>query len=736
MQLNLEKRNVAWLKGNVQRVNICEDFDENTLNAIGQDVLKWHEIDDESRSEWKEQVQRGMDVAKQVVAVKNTPWPNCANAKDPLIAEAAMNFAARAMAEVVRGKDVIKTEVVGEDPEGQKEARAKRVGAMLSYQVLKQQPEWRPDTDQLLTSLPIIGMYYKKTYRDTINGRNVSCALSPMDVVVHNDTKTLALADRIGWEFKRNRNFVLEQIRNGVWADIEDKLDPDEDCPMPSFVEQQCYYDLDDDGYKEPYLITVHRESGAVARICVCYDEDGIVVGKSQDDEGGQKVLSIKPVEYYTEFGFMLQPDGTFHKMGFAQLLGSITELVNTMQNQLIDSGTLANRRPGFIGKGAKLPSGGVRFQLGQLTPVDVNGQDLRSQIVFPDFQGPSDVLFKMLELLLERGHKLASISEGMQGETGGANVPATTTLALLDQALKVYTSVLWRQYYSFDAEFKKLYRLNSLYLSNEEYQKIVDDPAANVETDFNMVDCDIEPVMDPRSASEALRLARLKALVEAAAMPPAIGRIYLTELGIKKSYIDTIFPQEQAPAPEAVKLQAEITKMQHESEMKSKEIELKLADAEIKDAKAVWEIEKMKAEVVEIKARSIKALAEAEAAEIGTQVGIYKAEMDQINTEAEQEAAQIEGQKEAKEANDNGDDGDSAGQQEPAQGVAEPQGDQGDLGAPEGEAAIAGADLGAGAGELGPADGGSVMEQSFRSDSGARPSIKPSQLSGHGPMQ
>jgi len=747
----LESRDISWLKKNIERANICEDFDEATLNAIGADVLKWHEIDDESRSEWKEQIERGMDIAKQKLDKGNGPiGPMSAKTKDPLIAEAAMNFAARAMAEVVRGKDIVKTEVVGDDPSGQKEARGKRVSQFMSYQLLKQQPEWIPDTDQLLTSLPIIGMYYKKTYRDQALNRNVSCALSPLEVVVHNDTKTLLLADRIGWIFKRNKNYIIEKIRSKQWADIEEKLSLEEDCPLQDFVEQYCWYDLDNDGYKEPYLITVHKESGAVARICVCYEENGIVEEKG-------KVLRITPVEYYTEYVFLPQPDGSFHKMGFAQLLGAINEEINTLQNQLIDSGTIANMRPGFIGKGAKLPAGGIVTKIGRLTPVESNGQDLRANIFFPDFAGPSEVLFKMLGLLDEKGHKLASISEGMQGETGGANVPATTTLALLDQALKIYTSILWRQYRSFELEFSKLYKLNSQYVTDEEYQNIVDDPQATIANDFNMKNCDIEPVMDPKASSEALRLARLNAMAQAAGMPPAVGRIYLEGIGCSQKDIDDIFPPPQIgedgkplpppPDPKMIEIQAKITQMAHQGEQKDRELELKDRELELKhmemeqkESVAVWTILKLKEEITNIHINSIERLAHAEQMEVGTQIEVSRQqlaelqhELDQMNTNRDHEFKVAQSQQEAQGGENGtgttGDDGDSGSESDSTQGMAGKQNNQAGSGVPQDAAGVLGAATSTGADGLVSGDSGDAMGVGIGDNSGHRPDTTASQL-------
>uniref|UniRef100_UPI0039C16A52 hypothetical protein n=1 Tax=Pseudomonas aeruginosa TaxID=287 RepID=UPI0039C16A52 len=82
------------------------------------------------------------------------------------------------------------------------------------------------------------------------------------------------------------------------------------------------------------------------------------------DDEG--KLVKIEPIEYFTKFGFIPNPDGGFYNIGFGVLLCPLNESVNTVINQLIDSGSLSNLQSAFIGKGLKLRMGETRFQPGE----------------------------------------------------------------------------------------------------------------------------------------------------------------------------------------------------------------------------------------------------------------------------------------------------------------------------------------------------------------------------------
>ena len=724
MNLDCTPRPISWLIANIGKDNLADHLTENQLQAIGADVVALYDYDKASRSEWEQKIEAGMKVAKQICEEKTWPWPGAANTKDSLMAEASMQFASRAGAEVVRGEDVVKCKITGSDPNSLKEKRAKRVSQFMSYNCTDGMPEWESENDQLLTSVSLIGMYYKKTFRDELKGRSVSYARSPMQVVVNEDAKTL-LGTRITEEINLNANKVREYIASDIWLDISDKLEADEYGSDEMFLEQHRTLDLDGDGYEEPYIVTVHRESQAVARIMACYEEAGVMPGKGKNKS---TVARIEREEYFTEFPFLLSPDGKFHKIGWAHLLGPNTETVNTIVNQLLDSGTLANVPPIFIGKGAKLPAGGLRVHPGRLIPVDCSGQAIKDNVYTMPMAEPSEVLFKLLGLLTEKGQKLANLSESMQGETGGANVPATTTLALLDQALKVYTSILKRLFRSYKQEFQRLYKLDRRHLTDKEYvniidiepedlqeagitpQQLTDDSRVLVAKDFNEQDKDIQPIMDPTASSEALRLARLNAMAQAAGMPPAVGRIYLEGIGCAQKDIDAIFPPVDPnapppPDPKMIEIQAKITQMQHQGEQKDRELALKHAEMEQKEAVAVHTIEKLQAEISNIKANSILALANAEKAEVGTQIDVVTHQMkalqqqlDQINSDRDHELAKVQAQMSAESAKE---DGDGSGGAESDTGTVQPvENKQGDTG-------VSGVSQAQGAGASGgPADG------------------------------
>ena len=738
MILDVPKQSTKWLIDNISKPNIADQFDDNTLASIGNDVISNMKQDDESRSDWKEQAEAGLKVAKQTMETKSWPWQNAANTKDPLIAVAMMQFAARSGSEVIRGRDVVKTQITGDDPEGLKESRGKRIGQYMSYQCLDLMPEWEPDTDQLLTSVSGFGMYYKKTYRDDLLGRSVSCAVSPLKIIVHEDVKDLSTAERISEKMLFNRNETVERIRAELWRDILDTLDQDP-TGFDNFVECHCWYDLDGDGYKEPYVITVNEDNGQVVRIVPRYESSGIQQNKKNE------VIRIKALEYYTEFCFLPAPDGKFHKMGFFQLLGALNDEINTIQNQLIDAGTLANLQGGFVGKGVRMPAGGLRIKPGEWRPIESTGQALRDAIFPLPIKEPSSVLFNLLARLDEKGMKLSSVSETMMGEQPGQNSPATTTLAVLDQGLKVFSSILKRLFRAFKSEYAKLYRLNYLYLTDKEYLNVIDLSPTDiqqltqqlggqitetsrilVELDFNPATCDIQPIMDPTASSEALRLARAQALIQSDPQNPEIRKDYYKMLGVPDSRIAAYLPPPDPnapPPPDVIKLQADIEEKKQKGEMEHQRVTNEATKLEQEEAMLPYKARLLEAQALNLESMAEKARAEASLIPVTSQLQILQQSFDEHRQAFEMDLAalkhQLESEAQGGEPGDISYQGNDTGEPQEMAGAG---GDESDNGASDGGTGTNQLPTPDGAGLSEPIGGGNGMELSGGPDSGKRP--------------
>lgn len=520
------------------------------LTKIGRQVVEGYELDKRSRAEWEKRSQDAMKLALQVAENVSWPWANAANVKLPLITTAAIQFHARAYPAIVPGQQIVKGVPQGKDEDGQKLERGDRIGKHMSYQVLEEMPEWEEDTDKLLLNVSIVGCAFRKSYFDHTVGANRSEMVIAKHLVVNHRTKNLTDARRITEEVQLYRNDIEERMRSGRFRTLDLKgSDADslplkqfgeDDDPAHDFLEQHTWYDLDGDGYREPYICVVHRESKKVVRVTARFETNGITVG----DEGN--VVKIVPEHYYTKFSLIPNPDGGFYDIGLGYLLNPLNETANTVLNQMLDAGTLQNTGGGFIGRGLRLKGGPIRFAPGEYVPVDAKGAAIKENIVPMVFPGPSPVLFNLLGLLIEQTKEVASVKDVLTGESVPANQPATTTLALIDQGLKVFTAIYKRLHRSLKAEFKKLYRLNGLFLDNEVYFRFQDIPMQVLLQDYQAGDCDVVPVTDPSVVAGPVKLIKAQALLGLTGRGLNDVEIYRRYLeAIEEPNVEAILPQQ-----------------------------------------------------------------------------------------------------------------------------------------------------------------------------------------------
>lgn len=510
--------------------NLAEKFTDEDLDTIGVHVHDGYSLDKDSRSGWEDKIDEWTKLALQVAEAKTTPWPGAANVKYPLITTAALQFSARAYPALLPGTSPVRGRVVGYDDTGEKTERAVRVGKHMSYQILQEMGEWEEEMDRLLFALPIVGTMFKKTYFSASKDQNVSEIVYPKELVVNYWSKNLEDAPRITHELKYSENDIRERVIDGRFIDqdlspaanpeevakvssqaagIDKPQEKDETTPYIG-LEQCLWLDLDKDGYKEPYVVTIDEESKKVLRIVPRFTEEDIKFH-------GKSVLRIEATNYYTKFSFIPSPDGGFYDIGFGILLGPINETINTLINQLLDAGTQSNMQAGFMAKGLRIKGGNHSFTPGEWKTVNAVQGEL-SKGFFPlPVREPSQVLFSLLGMMIESGEKLSSVTEIMTGDIPGQNTKATVAMAAIEQGMKVFGSIYKRVHRSLSKEYKKLFKLNSIFLEEEQYFNVLDVGQEGAEKikleDYEMDSIDVLPTSDPNVATTEQKIAKIEAL-------------------------------------------------------------------------------------------------------------------------------------------------------------------------------------------------------------------------------
>jgi chaperonin GroES len=584
---------------------------EQIADVIDQ-VCTTYELDKESRSDWAKVAEEALkEIGNTKSEAKNSPWPNASNVKYPLLATAVMQFNARAYPAVVKGDEAVSCKVVGNDtgmprlgPDGQplfqfqgmpvifaeqgpsvatpqgpvplpeggdptpvwkrepgdKTKRAQRVRQYMNYMLFYQMDAWESETDTLLFQMPAIGCGFRKTWFD---GRKHQSKFVPaLNLVVNNAAKSLDDAPQITEEIDGiYPHQIKRDIRTGKYRQ-DVTFDPDEKEPR-LLIETQAYFDLDDDGVDEPYIVTIDHKSKQLLRIVPDFGPDQVQMAETD-------VAYIERRKYYTKYGFMPNPEGTFYNIGLAHLLHQYGNVINTLVNQMIDANTAAVSGGGFVASGLKLQGRGqsssLRWRPGEYKTVPVSGDALRNGIVERTFPQVSQVMFNLLDLILGAARDIASIKDILTGE-GSNNGQVGTTLALIEQGLQVFTAIYKRVYLGLKGEFKILYYNIGAYANEraqKEYIELLDDPAANVLTDFDGRDMDVCPVSDPSSVTKMQRMGKAQFLfstIETVMSLGGDGREILRRVyeAADVEDIEKILPPPPPPGPEQAMAMADM---------------------------------------------------------------------------------------------------------------------------------------------------------------------------------
>lgn len=598
-----------------EKPNWAEFIGDEELRKMANKLIEDIEIDKESRAGWLEDTEMWLDMASQVMEHKSTPWEGASNVKFPLLTTAALQFHARAHQELLKGDRIVKARVIGRDEDGAKAKRGQRVEKAMSTQLLYKMEDWQDDTDRLLFVLPLVGTVFRKTYWSELLKRPASELVLASDLIVNFYATDWARA-RKTHEFPKQKNEILEQINMGNYRDVDldkeipDVEEPEEMSDLPeemvdaspqediphTIYECHCWLDLDDDGYQEPYIVTVDQTLKEILRILPRYSRDTIHV-----DEVSGKLYRIESYEYVVPYKFLPDVDSSIYGVGLGKLLGPSNAAIDTIINQLVDAGTLSTMPSGFFGRGVRLTKGGkIRLKPGEWEQVTSSGEQLQKNFFAIPTKEPSTTLFQLLGLLIQSGEKMGSVTEALSGENPGQNQPFSTTNAVMEQGMQVFLGIYKRVYRSMTKEFQMLFRLNATKLGLDSYSELLDEPQDVPEPreDFSFDGLDIIPEADPSLANSMRKQRRVHALIEAKRAGMPLNDKYIAKIFLEA--IDEPEPElalnQQPPPPSKDQLD-------HQAKMK---------ELEIKEKELAFDIEVRKYEPIKDIAEAMKAFADA----------------------------------------------------------------------------------------------------------------------------
>ena len=198
----------------------------------------------------------------------------------------------------------------------------------------------------------------------------------------------------------------------------------------------------------------------------------------------------------------------------------------------------------------------------------------------------------------------------------------------MAEQGMKIFSGIFKRTYRSLKQEFRKLYRLNQLYLEDEvDFQS--DKGEFNISADdYNGPVSDISPSADPNIISDSQKMQQAQAILQLATTTPGVN-IRQAQIMYAKAWkvaeLESLLPDPKGPnaikPPVPEKLQVE--QMKSQIKQADQQLQMKLGVLKLMDTAKLNE-----AKIHKLEAEALLALEEAGGVRTGQEIQLINSQI------------------------------------------------------------------------------------------------------------
>lgn len=513
--------------------NLAEDMDgelKAKLESMLQEVVDQDEDDnEEARTKYEDALRRsglGDD------APGGADFEGASRIVHPFLTEAAIDFQSSTVKELIPPNGPVKIDM-DDDYSPERYAKADRVQKKLNDQFVNECEEYIPSMERMLSQLPLNGDQYMKIYWNARYKRPYFDYVPSDMIIIPASANDFYTADR-----KTHRQDITDvefsnRIQSGLYLDIdlndyptlEDQTKPEmanekiqgiarsntDENPegVRTIYETQIMLNMSDFGDDKwdkeanydyvPYIIS--RESSTNTIIAMYRNWE--------KDDPAQKAM-----DWLVQYTFLpwRGPKG----IGLIQTIGSLSAAATGALRALLDSAMINNMPTGLKLKGGRMGGQELNLEVVGITEIDAgaNVDDIKKIFMPLPFNPPSPVLFSLLGFVVEAAKGVVRTSMDDIAETN-ANVPVGTTMARIEQGMKVFSSIFARLHRAQKKTIDIVCRLNSMYLEAPLDDNIPAEDVVRAE-DFRGP-MDITPVSDPNIYSDAQRITQIQGVMQLA---------------------------------------------------------------------------------------------------------------------------------------------------------------------------------------------------------------------------
>ena len=540
--------------------NLAEKISVSELKILADDLIERITLDKKSREGRDRQYEEGIKRSGLGdEAPGGAAFVGASEAVHPMLSKATIYYQSHTINELIPPTGVVRDYIAGQVTAARAE-KAKRVCNHMNRQFRVEMPEFRSLLERLLSQQPLGGSQYMRLIHDA-RKKKPTPLFYPIDrVIIPEGANDYYSAERRTFVDTISQAEFEARIRSGFYR--KTVLTPPAMAPDKTKSQQATEKVQGEDpdpmnyeGQREIWTIETHAEIENTSKLKIPGGK--VTESTSADDLDNEplpyiieldvhsrEILSIvrnweEDDEQYKEMGwgvdFEFIPWRGAQSVGMIHLIGSLAGAATGSLRALLDAALVNNTQTAVMLKGSNSPGQTLELNMGQITTIEggAMGGDIRNMFMPLPFNPPSTMLYQLLGFLTEQGEDVIRTTFENLSQDGSANMPVGTTLALIEQGLKVLSAIHMRLHHAMDRLIDILYRINRLYLTDED---IVDEAGELIakRSDYEGPR-DVIPVSDPQVFSDIQRFAQLQVVAQRAQLMPQLYDLRKVELLILK---------------------------------------------------------------------------------------------------------------------------------------------------------------------------------------------------------
>jgi hypothetical protein len=546
--------------------NLVGKITRQELSRISDEIKRGVDSDLQSRKEWDQKLATGIKQLGLVTEKNSQDYSTAGGLFSSAFMQAILNSLAQYCSVLLPPAGPARIKTMNNIKEKKLREylteRASDVSSFINNLLTDLSPDYYPESEQAFFWTLLYGSCFKKVYFDDARALPVSHLIKPQDLIINNNAVNLLTAPRLTHRFYLTQRELKIHQMTGFYADvpiqsyknyddspIQDILSEIDGINRDSFdrvsdqdnlyqicesrVDQVLPYLQQNPTIPCPYVATFEFETGTMV---------GLRRNWLKHDPYAKRINDL--------IHFPLIPGPGIYGLGYIHIMGSNAEAATELLRQLIFSGKLSNF-PAFIrAKGMRMDNSTIMLQPGQSAEIETGNKSVQDCLMKVPFGEPSPAL-KQIKDDLEQN--IGGLSNSLNSTISEFNPNAAvgTTLAMIEQASKVESSIIRRLHKAMSEELNLIYKLVFNNFEKMQNAFMAEGKTLAVTKQDFQIDLQILPTADPNLATSTHLLMQSEALSSVyVQFPNLINPRSVAELRLKAlkiSDVDSFLMPEQA---------------------------------------------------------------------------------------------------------------------------------------------------------------------------------------------